>query len=409
MRSLTTFDGSTSDPSSGRWIPRPDIPVQPVLSWDTFVSSGDESTPSVVDNRSVIYVTAGRIAIAHALELAGIRPGDKVLVPAYHCMAMVEPVLAFGAQPVFYALRDDLTVDLDDVAAKLDGATRLLMAANYFGFPQDLLAIRRFCDEHGLVFLEDCAHSFFGSHAGQPLGTFGDFAVGSLTKFFPVRDGGCLILRAGQSGAPGPRLRSQSIGANAAALLDALEEAVAVGRLRALGPMMDLFGRTKRVLRAVVPNAKTRRGVNPAQLRSGQRGGFDPAWMGVRATAVSRMIGQYASRSRIVESRRRNYLRFVQEFSGSRHLRPVFPNLPDGVVPYMFPLWVDDLADVFAILEDRAVPMQRFGQFLWSKMDEATCSVTRQISRHSIQLPCHQGLTEEEITALVDRVRTVVG
>jgi dTDP-4-amino-4,6-dideoxygalactose transaminase len=53
--------------------------------------------------------------------------------------------------------------------------------------------------------------------------------------------------------------------------------------------------------------------------------------------------------------------------------------------------------------------MQRFGQFPWPGMDPGTCDITAQLARNSIQLPCHQGLTEDEILALVSRVRAVAG
>ena len=409
MRSATTFDYPMGDQTLGRWIPRPDIPILPVLSVETFLSPETNATPAVVDNGRAVYVAAGRIAISHALEMIGIRHGQKVMVPAYHCISMVEPIIHFGGEPVFYALRDDLSIDLDEVAAKVDRQTCALMAVNYFGFPQDLLEIRRFCDERGLVFIEDCAHSFFGSFGGRPLGNFGDLAIASLTKFFPVRDGGCLIVGASGGRKETLALRSQGIGANVAAFLDTLEEAVTLGRLPALNPAVNFVRRCKRTIRVFAPGAKTRHSGTPAQLRSGQGGDFDPAWIGVRATTTSRIIAQCASRKHIIESRRRNYLRLVQEFSGLLRCRPLFPQLSDNVVPYMFPLWVDHLPDIFATLEDRAVPMQRFGQFPWPGMDPRTCEVTARLSRNLIQLPCHQDLTEEEIVALVDRVRPIAG
>jgi perosamine synthetase len=405
MRSLTTFAGSPGEPRLGRLIPRPDIPVQPVLDWDTFGFRGRTAVPSVIDDGEVVFLTAARIAIAHALELTGIRPGQKVLVPAYHCIVMVEPVLHVGAQPVFYALREDLSVDLDDVAQRIDGETHAFIAVNYFGFPQNLALLRRFCDQHRLSFIEDCAHSFFGSCGGRPLGSFGDFAVASLPKFFPVRDGGCLVIGSGAGGKRGVKLRSQSLTANVAAALDIVEDATALGRLRGLGPVMRLADYAKSSLRSAMPVGRTRHSETAAQERSGQRGGFDAAWLSVRASAVSRIICRYASRSRIVERRRYNYARMAREFSGLSRCRPIFPHLPDGVIPYMFPLWIDQLAEIFPGLEDRAVPMQRFGQFLWPEMDQDVCTVTREHSRHSIQLACHQELEEDEITAIVDRVR----
>ena len=408
MRSLTTFSGSDGEHRLGRLIPRPDIPIQPVLSWATFFGRGGETAPAVTDQGRVVFVTAARIAIAQALMLAGIRPGQKVLVPAYHCIVMIEPIVHIGAQPVFYALHEDLLVDLDDVAAKLDSETRAFIAINYFGFPQELGGLRRFCDANRLTFIEDCAHSFFGSHGGQPLGTFGHFAVASLAKFFPVRDGGCLSIG---SGAPERRaiaLRSQGLAANLAAALDTVEDAVGAGRLTGLGPAVNLMNFAKDVARAALPKAGTTHGDNPSLQRSGQRGGFDAAWIDVSATAVSRTIARRASRSRIVEKRRRNYARLAEAFTGLRRCRPVLPHLLDGVVPYMFPLWIDHLSEVFPILEDRAVPMQRFGQFLWPEMDTDVCAVTRRHSRHGIQFACHQELEDDEVTAIVARVRDLV-
>ncbi len=351
-------------------------------------------------------MTAARVAIAHALQLAGIQAGQKVLLPAYHCIVMVEPVVQIGAQPVFYRLREDLSVDLDDVARRIDGETRAFIAVNYFGFPQNINALRQFCDQHRLSFIEDCAHSFFGSHDGRPLGTFGHFAVASLPKFFPVRDGGCLVIGEGAPRNRSVTPRSQGMAANLRAIIDTIEEATTMRRLRGLGPIVHLADHAKSLLRPAMPEANLTRD-NPAQQRSGQRGGFDATWLGVRATAASRFTCHHASRSRIVERRRHNYTRLVRELSGMRRCRPVLPNLIDGVVPYMFPLWIDHLADIFPELEDRAVPMQRFGQFLWQEMDADVCKVTKEHSRHSLQLSCHQELGDEEITAIVDRVRAI--
>src|SRR5579883_1100490 len=194
MRSLTTFDYLADGRRVGRLIPRPDIPVQPVLSWETFAPRKIGSAPSILDSGRLICVTSARIAIAHALVLAGVQPGQKVLVPAYHCIAMIEPILHLGAHAIFYSLRDDMSVDLGDISTKLDAETCALIAVNYFGFPQNLVAIQKFCSQRGIVFIEDCAHSLFGSYAGRALGTFGHFAVASLVQFSPLPDGGCLVI-----------------------------------------------------------------------------------------------------------------------------------------------------------------------------------------------------------------------
>lgn len=406
MRSVTTFE-RVGQEGLGRLIPRPRIPVQPVLSWALFGARASEEIASVLGVNEALYVTAGRVAIAHALVLGGLRPGGKVLVPAYHCIAMVEPIVQLGGVPVFYRIRDDLSVDLDDVARKLDDRTRLFMSVNYFGFPQDLLALRQFCDRHDLIFIEDCAHSFFGTYRGQALGSFGDYAIASLPKFFAVREGGCLVINR-RDGPSAIGTRSQGLAPNLAAVLDGIEDAVEFGRLRALMPLVRAAALAKRAVHAAAPSLRGGRLINPAEQRSGQTGGFDLGWMQVSATMMSRFVAQHSSRRRIAEHRRRNYQSLVQAFAASLRCRPVFPRLPEDVVPYMFPLWVDHLSDVFATLEDHAVPMQRFGQFLWPAAKEEFCAVSHRLSEQVLLLPCHQELTDSEVGALVDKVRAIV-
>ena len=140
--------------------PKPRIPTLPILSLQSFAVPQGEHVPSVLDFPLVKFVTSGRVAIALALQQMKIGKDDKVLLPAYHCGAMVEPIIWVGATPVFYKIHRDTSVDLEDVRSRLDSSTKLLLVAHYFGFPQAMAKIRNFCDEHRIFLLEDCAHSF---------------------------------------------------------------------------------------------------------------------------------------------------------------------------------------------------------------------------------------------------------
>src|ERR1051325_1312360 len=173
--------------------PRSSIPVVPVFSWAVFFSLGGTAAPSVADAGDVRYTASGAGAIGLALRDAGIGAGDEVLLPAYHCLAMVEPVRAIGARPAFYRLRPDLSIDLDDLRARIHPSTRAILATHSFGFPADMAAVRTLCDRHKLLLIEDCAHAFYGSIDGRALGTVGDYAIASVRKFFPVYDGGLLV------------------------------------------------------------------------------------------------------------------------------------------------------------------------------------------------------------------------
>lgn len=396
-------------PRLGRLIPVPDAPVKPILSLAGFTRHGPAPIPSVLDAGNVVHVTTGRVAIALALEIMGLEPGQKILVPAYHCASMIMPLSWVRAEPAFYRVREDMSVDLDDVAAKIDGSAKALMVTHYFGFPQDMLRIRRFCDDHGLKLVEDCAHSFFGRVDGRPVGAYGDFAIGSPRKFFPAFDGGCLVSR--NCDLKAIRTREQGLGANLKAALTLCQDAIGFGRLPALRPAVDGLKSLRDRLRGAAIEADdptTDATGNPAQNNSGDFAEFDAEWIDKKPMAVSRFVMRHVSKERVITGRRRNYAILLDGLTDLPGCRPLLPELPEDVVPYMFPIWVDRLDRVFSRLEDDAVPMHRFGQFLAPGIDEAVCEVSSRLSRHALQLPCHQDLTREELGSIIDRVRRAV-
>ena len=402
--------GGSHPPRPGRWIPVADVPVEPVLSATAFLPQRGPGVPAIVDTGTVLRVTAGRYAIALALRHMGLAPGDGVMVPAYHCSAMIEPILAAGGRPVFYRVRPDLSVDLPDIATRIDATTRALMITHYFGFAQNGEAIAAFCRSRGLVLLEDCAHSFFGSRAGQPLGTFGSYAIGSPRKFFAVPDGGCLVIHA-TAGQPLAPLRRPGVLQAARQMLGFVDLSVDYGRLQVLAPMLGtvakLRGRGRPAVAALPPP-------DPApdpQISDAAEVGFfefDPALTTVRMNPLSDLVVRTTARSRVVRLRRANYRILSRALAELPGCRALFAALPDETVPYLFPLWVDQLDEIFPLLEDQAVPMQRFGQFLWPGVDEDLCPVSAALARHVVQFPCHQDLRTDEIDSICTRVRTAV-
>jgi dTDP-4-amino-4,6-dideoxygalactose transaminase len=106
-----------------------------------------------------------------------------------------------------------------------------------------------------------------------------------------------------------------------------------------------------------------------------------------------------------VNRRRQNYAHLLGQLQKVKGCRPILPELFDGVVPYMLPLWIEKLPKIFPLLEDAAMPMQRFGQFLWPDTDKASCPVSEGYSRNVIQIPCHQELTESDLNWMVETLR----
>jgi dTDP-4-amino-4,6-dideoxygalactose transaminase len=387
------------------------IPPVPVLSLAAFRGGRRAALPSLLDGADVRLVTSGRVAIGLALRALGVGVGDCVLVPAYHSPSMIPPVHWCGAEVVFYRVHPDTSADLDDIAARLDDGHRVkaIMATHFFGIPQDLAPLRALCDRHGVGLLEDCAHCFFGERDGVAVGSTGDYAIGSSMKFFPIYEGGCLVSRRRPLDV---RLRGAGPGFEAKAALNALEAAFAHGRMAGLRIALALPLRAK----SLVWNALKSRAHKPgaaqddaapslAPSSSDSSFSFDPRWADKRSSWFSRLTMRHASRARIVARRRRHYLALQQALAGLPGCRPLFPTLPDGACPWIFPLLADRPEALFEALHAARVPMVRFGATLWPGVDASVCANSVALGRQLIGLPCHQELDEAELAWLGATVR----
>jgi perosamine synthetase len=367
-----------------------------VLSRSSFTSRDLPQPPSVLDAGAVRLVTSGRIAIALALREMGVTAGDSVLVPAYHSMSMVAPVVACGARPVFYKVGADGAVDLLDVDAKRDASVKAIMVTSYFGFPQPLAAVRAFCDRHGLKLLEDCAHCFFGKHGGRPIGSWGDYAIASSMKFFPIYEGGALVSARHRLATPEPQ--SAGFGFEAKAALNALENSFSYGRLPLVKAALWLPMQLKALVWRLV-----KRGGAPALTPSSSDHSyeFDARWLDKRSSIFSRFVMRRASHGRIVALRRAHYAQLATALSGLPGCRPLHARLPEGACPWLFPLLVDAPEPLFQRLHQAGVPMTRFAEQLWPGVDAGVCANSVHLSRHVLAFPCHQELEAAELDWMI--------
>jgi dTDP-4-amino-4,6-dideoxygalactose transaminase len=166
----------------------------------------------------------------------------------------------------------------------------------------------------------------------------------------------------------------------------------------------------KDVLWGVVKSVSPRRtGTDIAPAASSGGYEFDAAWLDKRMTRISRWIMKLASKNRIVERRRHNYLLLLEGVRGVPGAEPLFPKLPGGVVPYMFPLLVDDPARVFPALKQLGVPMLRWETFAPGvSANEAAFPVSHNLSRRLLQFPCHEELTAVELRWMIGAIRNVL-
>lgn len=147
----------------------------------------------------------GRALLTHsctaALEmsviLAGIEPGDEVIMPSFTFTSTANAVVLRGGVPVFVDIRPD-TLNLDEelLEAAITPRTRAIFVVHYAGVSAQMDRIMDIAQRHGLAVLEDAAQAMHAAWKGRPLGSFGTFSAFSYheTKNVIAGEGGALVV-----------------------------------------------------------------------------------------------------------------------------------------------------------------------------------------------------------------------
>ena len=385
------------------------IPRLPVFGWQALQGQRESELPCLLNLPGLHYSTSGRAAILLALEALGVGTGHTVLLPSYHCPTMVAPAASLGALPMFYPIDEHGTPDLAWLSAQPLGRVRVLLAAHYFGLPQPMCGVRRWCDERGIALIEDCAHALFGSAGERAIGAWGNVAVASLTKFLPVPEGGCLVVNnAGPAPAPAPPLAPCGPGTQLRAAMDILEAGATQGRVTGLNTAILGSLAALRALRGgAAPAGPTRaQALNAAVIgkeASGAELTIDAALAHRALTGACRWVAAALPRARIVASRRSNYALLTQLLADQPGLHPLQPALPAASAPYVFPLWVDVPDPGYLDLLRLGMPVFRWDR-LWPAMPHFPHDHGRLWSHHVLQLSCHQDLAPRQLETMVRNI-----
>jgi len=178
-----------------------------VSSVGTFVNRIEDGLCAFTGARHAVAVVNGTAALHIALLLAGVRPGDEVLVPALTFVATANAVAYCQAVPHFVD-SEERTLGIDPIALRnylsaktviKDGVCvnrasgrviRVLLPMHTFGHPADMEALLAVASDFHLIVVEDSAESL-GSFVGKRhTGTFGLFGTLSFNGNKTITTGG---------------------------------------------------------------------------------------------------------------------------------------------------------------------------------------------------------------------------
>jgi len=144
-----------------------------------------------------VAVNSGTAAVHLAYILAGIKDGDEVVGPLFTCSATWHPVLQLRAKPVFCDIKDDFTVDPDNLEKKITKKTKAIVVMHYGGCMCDMDKILKIARKYKLPVIEDTAQALGAKYKGRYAGTIGDYGCFSFQaiKYMTTIDGGMLTLK----------------------------------------------------------------------------------------------------------------------------------------------------------------------------------------------------------------------
>jgi dTDP-4-amino-4,6-dideoxygalactose transaminase len=136
-------------------------------------------------------------ALEMAALLAGIGPGDEVILPSFTFATSASAFALRGAKLVFVDIRPD-TFNLDErlVEAAVTPRTRVILAVHYAGVGCDMAALKKIADRHKLLLIEDAAQGILAEVDGEKLGAIGQLGAYSFheTKNIMSGEGGALLV-----------------------------------------------------------------------------------------------------------------------------------------------------------------------------------------------------------------------
>lgn len=266
------------------------------------------------DQRVVYRFSHGRSALRLGLEILGLGPGDRVLIPDFICDVAVDPLRDLGIEPVFYEISRELKPDWEALHRASDSSVKALFMIHYFGQPQDVEKFRTFSREHEQLLIEDNCHGW-GALApnGQPLCSFGDIGISSPRKVLPILNGGTLEVSVEKN----PHLDSQPNNAP-------------------FGAIRNLIKSTARELLSPFPPLLNRiRSPQPYHIQDAFKDEEIPRWSMDRKSLE---ILESTDFGKVAGTRREIYS-IWNDWLNPSNLEPVFKESAAGASPLLFPAW----------------------------------------------------------------------
>lgn len=143
-----------------------------------------------LNNDNIYFHYKGRVSLYAILKAMGVGSGDEVIIPAYTCVVVPNPIIYLGAKPVYVEVSEKtLTMDIEQLEEKINSKTKVIICQNTYGLSGNIEEIISLAKKYNLFTIEDCTHGFGGLYKGKPNGSYCDAAFYSMQWNKPFSSG----------------------------------------------------------------------------------------------------------------------------------------------------------------------------------------------------------------------------
>jgi perosamine synthetase len=390
---LIRFDASSCG------FPGPGIPLLPhKLQWSAASSC---SLASAISRKAPHFrhFSRGRYALGEAYRLAGLNSYSTLLAPAYHCVTMLDPALNLGADIQLYPLHKDLTPNLAELNNLLQVSkkpAKALLATHFFGLGQDFCLLRKWCDKHGIILIEDCSHVMFTEYfRSNGVGIYGKFVTASPYKFFSCEDGGLLYVS--ESGLlDGTVTKSPGLMDELRGIKRFIEKAQSATRvpfdISKVGVQLGKLAENS----IIISDDQHVPYVKPSPH-------FSALETAKSSLCSSRWLVRISNTDQLISRRRKNFQRWAEAVAELPHCDALYTHLPADCTPYMFPLRID-----YPELHFHRLKLLGFPIWRWDEMAFSNCKVAQDYRLHLLHLPVHQSLSDAQMDWMIAVLRETI-
>jgi CDP-4-dehydro-6-deoxyglucose reductase, E1 len=185
-------------PVSGKCIGKEELKNMVEASLDGWLTTGrfndefQKKLSAFLGVKCLLTVNSGSSAnlvafstlTSSKLKERAIKKGDEIITVAASFPTTVNPIIQFGAIPVFLDIKiPTYNIDENLIEESITSKTKAIMIAHTLGNPFNVKKIKEICDKYNLWLIEDTCDALGSKYNNQLVGTFGDLAT---LSFYPA-------------------------------------------------------------------------------------------------------------------------------------------------------------------------------------------------------------------------------